>query len=420
MKKTNILLKIFIFTSITTLNARYEKIEKTDYPVKIDWFGFVRSDAFFDSRQVVAFRFGLELIYPKEQKLDKFGCDINATGKSGFSPCITRLDIEAVGPELFGTKVTGLIEAEFYGIDDFTAGLFDLRHALVFFEGKTQSLLIGQYWHPFTMDNCAPQVISNNSGEPMAPNARSPQILYMYQTDNFESNTTIFTQFMDTDTGPIGFTPEYSQNAILPGLNQQFVFKKNENNFIAISGNVKRIRPRLSINDQRTTASLTSYSGSVWARITTDKFALRSQAVYSQNGRILQMMSGYAVECKDPDGLEKYTNIDAAAWWVDLQYNYSDRFEPGLFVGYTKNVGASSGKVFLDNDGLPIFYGFDSRLDYVGRVSARVLYQFKNLQIGTEIEYTRAGFGPMQSDGKVNKENEAENIRALISFIYLF
>ena len=88
----------------------------------------------------------------------------------------TRLVGKITGPDAFGAKTSGYIEAEFFGTSDADVNGFRLRHAYVKLNWTTTELLIGQFWHPMFITESFPEVVSFNTGAPFQPFNRSPQI----------------------------------------------------------------------------------------------------------------------------------------------------------------------------------------------------------------------------------------------------
>ena len=75
MKKIFMILVVGIFATIS-LQAQDEEGKKPKFGIKLS--GFVKTDIFFDSRQVITARQGHFLLYPANENLDANGKDINA------------------------------------------------------------------------------------------------------------------------------------------------------------------------------------------------------------------------------------------------------------------------------------------------------------------------------------------------------
>ena len=148
----------------------------------IKFTGFVRSDFFYDTRQVIyptSLREGDYLLFPSNISKDANCKDVNAVGNFNFLSIQSRLSGAITGPDAFGAKTSGLIEADFFAnenanLDDING--FRLRHAFVKMNWTKTELLAGQYWNPmFPADNVA-AVISCNGGAPFQAFSRNPQL----------------------------------------------------------------------------------------------------------------------------------------------------------------------------------------------------------------------------------------------------
>ncbi|MEI6852634.1 MAG: hypothetical protein WCL06_07305, partial [Bacteroidota bacterium] len=123
----------------------------------IRFSGYVKNDIFFDSRKTVNALEGAFLLYPDNIKFDKDNVDINAHTRLTFLAIQSRLHGDIFGPDAFGAKTSGVIEAEFTGTQIGNANGFRLRHAYGKLSWESTDLLIGQTWHPMFVEGCFPE-----------------------------------------------------------------------------------------------------------------------------------------------------------------------------------------------------------------------------------------------------------------------
>lgn len=145
----------------------------------IEFSGFVKTDTFYDTRQTINIREGHFLLYPDNLLLDANKVDINAKPTFNMLSIQSRLKGAITGPEAFGAKTSGVIEADFFGNENASfidANGFRLRHAFLKLNWKTTELIAGQYWHPMFIAEAFPGVISFNTGAPFQPFSRNPQV----------------------------------------------------------------------------------------------------------------------------------------------------------------------------------------------------------------------------------------------------
>jgi hypothetical protein len=242
--KTTIILLILLAFSLS-LTAQEEKKE-----FGITFGGFIKSDFFYDSRQTVNIREGHFLLYPAEFLPDADNQDINAAPSLNFLSIQTRLTGTITTPDAFGARVKGVIEADFFGNEN--AAFIDangsrLRHAYAQLSWKKTELLLGQYWHPLFIPACFSDVVSFNTGSPIQPFSRNPQIRIMHHPGKFHLIAAIVAQRDFTSPGGSAAL----RNSTLPEFQAQAQFEtKNavtKKEFLAgIGGGVKWLKPLLN------------------------------------------------------------------------------------------------------------------------------------------------------------------------------
>lgn len=157
------------------LLKRIEKLEAEQKKPK-EWdasiYGWVRTEYNYDSRQsAYAREYNLNL-YPLDEKLDANGEDINAAGASNFLAITSRVGINFRGPDVWGAKASGKIEADFFGNTELnkttagtgSTGLLRLRHATATLAWSKTSVTFGQTWYPSFIPEVFPGVANFNTG----------------------------------------------------------------------------------------------------------------------------------------------------------------------------------------------------------------------------------------------------------------
>jgi len=107
-----------------------------------------------------------------------------------------------------------------------------------------------------------------------------------------------------------------------------------------------------------------------------------------------------------------YTPTATMSGWIDIHSN-GKTWQFGLFSGYSKNEGANE-TIAGKN------YSRGSNIDYVYRISPRVMYNDGKFRIAPEIDYTVAAYGTTDENGAVQDSNEVANFRFLIGVYYFF
>jgi len=384
----------------------------------IKFSGFVKTDIFYDTRQSSAstgIREGHFYLYPDNVLLDVNGNDLNANPSFNILSIQSRLKGNITGPDAFGAKTSGVIEAEFFGTGESDINGFRLRHALVKLDWLKTSLTIGQTWHPMFLTECFPGTISFNTGAPFTPFSRNPQVRVDRKFGELTLAITAYSQRDFTSMGPDGGSSKYLRNSGIPGLDIQLRVPAGTA-FTAWAGfDYKKLRPELSTSaNVETDATIGSISIFTTLKIKTKPVNVSLMGVYSQNGSDLVMIGGYAVkEITDlASNFKTYTTLNTGSTWVDLSTN-GKRVNMGLFVGYSKNLGAKE-----DITG-PI-YGRGNNIDHLFRISPRVTLTEGRLSFAAEVENTTAAYGSIGNQGKVTGTSNVNNLRILLSTIYKF
>jgi len=327
----------------------------------------------------------------------------------------SRLKGDISGPDAFGAKTSGVIEAEFFGTSEADINGFRLRHAFVKMDWKMTTLLIGQSWHPMFPAESFPGTISFNTGAPFTPFSRNPQVRVTRKFGDFSLSLTAYSQRDFTSSGPDGSSNKYLRNSGIPGSNLQMKLSADDMFTVWAGIDYKKLKPELRTTANiETDATIGSLSAFTTLKIKTEALNISVMCIYGQNASDLVMIGGYAVsQVIDPvTQVKSYTNINTGNLWADLSTN-GKKFTYGLFAGFSKNLGASdqiTGAV----------YGRGTNIDHLFRVAPRIIMTEGRLSFAAEVENTLAAYGTMQSNGKVINTNNVSNLRILLSTIYKF
>lgn len=393
----------------------------------IKFSGFVKTDVFYDTRQVVSIREGHFLLYPDNVMNDQDGIDINDASSFNILSIQTRLKGAITGPDAFGAKTSGLIEADFFGNENSNfqdVNGFRIRHAYVQLTWRKFELIAGQYWHPMFVAESFPSVLSFNTGAPFQPFSRNPQVRFTYKAGNFNTILTAFSQRDFQGAGPDGSSSKYLRNSGIPNLNLQFQYKLKDSEHMAVAGvDYKVIKPELYTSNVgltkkfATNTTIASYSAFASLKLKFKPLTFKLYGVYAQNATDLTMIGGYAVSSINDivTGDKTYCNMNTMSVWTELMTN-GKKVKFAVFGGYSKNLGAT------DSINSGIMYGRGLNIDYLYRVAPRVEFISGKFNTGLECEYTTAYFGKQNGDyeGGVTGSKAITNIRIMLSFIYNF
>ena len=245
MKK--FLLLTFAVCSFTG-NAQTPTATVAPVPAEKEWdvsmYGFIRTDYIWDSRKSAQVReYNLNL-YPLDETLDSNGKDINDSDASNFLSVVSRLGVKAKGPNVWGAKITGTLEGDFFGNTEATIGLFRLRHAYVNMDWAKTSITAGQTWYPTFIPEVFPGVANFSTGILFNPFGWASQVRIKQNfTKELSFAVTAYKEReFTTATATGGTQNSASINSALPTLHGQFQFK-NKNWIIGLGAEYKSLQP---------------------------------------------------------------------------------------------------------------------------------------------------------------------------------
>ena len=376
--------------------------------VDLSFTGFVRYDAFFDTRQVESLREGNLILYPKNEQKDIDGKDIN--DKSNFNMLViqTRFNTNIKGPNALDAKTFGYIEAEYFGNLESDINGFRLRHAYIQFDWDNTSLMLGQFWHPMFIIDVLPTF---NLAVPFIAYSRNPQIRFKHSYGSYNIIFTAFTQRDFRSTGPDGLSSTYLRNSVLPDLDLQIMYKEN-NNVIGAGIDYKVLTPRLKdLNNRATNEVISSFVYNTYFKLSLNPIIFKFNCIYGENVYDLTMIGGYAAKESNP--LE-YTNYKTLSIWTDV--SFGKEFQGALLLGYLKNFGAN------DNISKNYIYARTIDMDKLFRIAPAVIYNSGKTKFVFEVEYDVATYGipNYKNKSKIEDTKNISNLRFAFTTVYNF
>jgi hypothetical protein len=337
----------------------------------------------------------------------------------------SRVGIKVSGPEAFGAKTTGVIETDFFAQANANINLVRMRHAYVTLNWGTTELMAGQYWNPLFTAVCYPGVASFNTGAPIQPFARNPQLRLTQKLGDLKLILAALSQRDHASPGG----PSVLRNAGIPDMHLQLhyenSFSENSNLVAGVGTAYKRIVPSLTTSTgYKTTEKVAGTSFMGFLKLQTNALTFKIKETFGQNLYDMLNISTFAVTNVSNDVYlyPEYTPIRNNAIWADVQTNGST-FQVGLFGGYNQNLGASEeiipGSIEPGGRGV-------SKIDYILRVSPRVVFLSNKTKVAAEVEYTGAAFAnpnnPNDYDekGRITNSDYVANTRLLLSILYAF
>ncbi len=365
------------------------------------FFGFVKYDLFFDSREMVAARQGQYSLFPAGRVFNENGNDINDNFSFHMLAIQTRLGVDITGPDAFGAKSRAFVEGAFFGNIESDINGFRLRHAFVELNWDNRhKIMMGQFWHPLFAERAVPGVVGVNTGAPFKPFARNPQVRYTFTSGK---SSLILAALSQIDFASQGGTQSLRRSGI-PNLHAQ-IHHGFGNLLTGVGADFKILKPMIQTAEE----TISSYALTAFANYSRDPVRFLMQATYGQNLFDHLMLGGFGVR---ESGVEySLEAIETGAIWADFSFGQETRL--GIFGGYSRNYGA--------NNSITTPAGYrGSNVDHIWRVSPRIEWSSGPVRLSTEFEITAAAYGIPNAFGKVNVVETLTNYRFMFAAWYFF
>ncbi|MCH8569008.1 MAG: hypothetical protein LAT67_12115 [Balneolales bacterium] len=384
----------------------------------VNFSGFIKTDAYLDTRNMVSAREGQFALFPMPPSVGEDGNDVNENTQFNMVSIQTRLLASITGPDAFGARTSGLVEAAFFGVTDANINTLRLRHALLRLDWDHTQLMVGQFWHPMFVTQSFPNVVSFNTGVPFQPFSRNPQVRL---THNIEALTFMIAALSQRDFTGIGGSASL-RNSAIPNLHGQMQFHSGA---FRTGAGVDFKRVDISPAELEPVNSF-AYFGFVSYGFA-GSGALRIYGVYGENMTDHLMLGGVAAR-DTPNASNRFDTRPTRLYslWTELSSGFRGdaegvRYEIALFSGYSKNLGINESANFTPLPGSRglILSSQNQSIDNVWRIAPRFQVQSGNVRFSLELEYTAAGYGILNPDLTTTKNTTVGNFRTLFG-AYLF
>jgi len=330
------------------------------------------------------------------------------------------------GPEVWNAKTSAWVEGDFLGLGDATSRLVRMLRGYARLDWEKTNLILGLHIHPLYFLEMYPETISNSEGVMFDPFIYSSEARVTHKRDNFEI---VFAIIKD-------FSVESAKRAVLPELFWKFSVFIKEHTF-GCGVNYRVDIPRLKTDrGYKEDAHLSSVYPFVFALLKPGNFEFKLKFIYLENAANYFLLGAYGVTQRNPETDERFlTNMRTVVFWADLIYR-GKKLEPGIFIGYSRNIGASdpiikSYKGELGNDvSLLDVECAVTNAKYMFICMPRLRLKLGSFILGFEMEYFRASYARgyneenWQDDfddfGKVIRSRTVANTRFLFATRYEF
>lgn len=398
---------------VIAVNAQEVQTDQNSFGFK--FYGRIRADLFYNSRANNETVDGLFYMYPKDHQYDADGNDLNAEAQGNMYMLYTRLGVDIKGPNIGTAKTTAKIEADFRGSGT-TYAVPRIRHAYVNLAWQHSQVLVGQTWHPL-FGEVSPSMLNLSTGAPFQPFNRSPQIRYKYiHNKGLQLTAAAVWQQQYCSAGPEGKTYNYLKNGCIPELYAAIDYK-GKGWQAGVGAEMLSLRPRkqATIDDRiyKINERVTSLSVEAHAKYSGTNWNVSAKTVLANNLTQCSMLGGFAVTSIDQQTGEcDYTPFRHSMSWVN--FTYGKKWQPGIFIGYLKNLGTSKPIVGQQ-------YGVGLDVDQLLTTNIQLSYNLPHWKLGMEFTPSTAWYGKTDTaDGRVVDTHSVTNYRILGVMMYTF
>ena len=402
MKRTLIILSLLsLFPGVQSF------AQKTGF--KYDFYGFVRNDFFYSSRQSQTSEEGSFYLFPLDNNYDTEGNDLNARGSLNMYNMRTRLGLNVHGVNIGEAATSANVEVDFRGRGS-SIGMLRVRHAYFLLDWGDHSLLMGQTWHPL-YGNVSPEILDINSGAPYHPDDRAPQVRWRYTSDAIMLTATAAWQAQNKANGPAGSSSEYLTTGCIPEL---FVGVDYPGKYLTVGAGVEFQSLRMrnaSTQGYKVNERLSTLSYEIHAKYKKDLFLVAAKSFITSNRTMINTLGGFGVYVNDVStGEWGYSPIKYSHSW--LNFAYGSKVRANILLGYAKNLGADKDVVTLRGTG--------TNIDMLYSGVAGISYNLPHWKIGLEYNTTTAHYGTPDLKARVQDTHSVTNHRLMLTTQFSF
>ena len=422
MKKKFLLLLFCSFVIICV--CAQPEYEKSDKPVEVKWSGFIMNNVFYDTREMFDALDGQAILFPLPPDPDRNGHDLNDMPNISLLSFASRLRTNISGPDAFGAETTGYLEFDFTARSNSASLRF--RQAWVKFKWGNTDLLVGRTWNPFISTDVLPEVTGMSVGAPFQPFNRSDQLTLTQRIGNLSIILSALYQNDYVNNGPLGRTPAYQNNTLLPNLHAQLKYK-TEHTILGVGADYKRLKPLiftispLTGDRFKNNATLGCPALLTYAQIKKNMFTIGAKSILGYNVSENLMTGAFAIKSVDQTtGNEEYSPYKH--WFIWSHISYGRKLKAHLFTGYLKNLEALDPLIPPSANLTTTVFGLGEKISEMYRIAPSLSLTSGKVMIACELERNVAGYGEFDysNKGKIVNVNQVRSTRVLGTMFYFF
>lgn len=425
---------------------------KTEHAPSWHLFGHVKQIMFWNSRQIEGYREGDYTIIPNNKRPDVVGNDINSVGNFNFLAIDTTLSVTFGGIVIgkqHDIELVGRVGVNFLGVREQFINSPQLTYGYLGLKRKQTELLVGQYSLPLYIEDAGPNTVTWGYGSPIEAFTYVPQIRFTQKWgQTWELLISAHSEILEAAS--VGFLPQegppfdlpettfdsrFLRNAMTPVFNLNL--RKDNGPWSYIAGvQYRRIVPRLETDaDFKAHEHVNAISAFGLMKYQNEWLVSTAKFLYTENGFADTGIDTYGITGINPVTHRfTYAPVRAINLWLDCDFLRMERYNPGFFIGFYRNVGTTHPLMNLACDP---GYGFTSYRDliikpndfanneaidlgWMVKFNPRLFMKFHVFEMGLEFEYHAVGFGTIDQSGEPKNTNLVQQGRGNFACYYYF
>ena len=252
--------------------------------------------------------------------------------------------------------------------------------------------------------------------------SRAPQIRYRYTNKNFQLTGAAVWQSQYTSQGPEGKTHKYLKQSCIPEFYVGADYK-NGGLLAGVGIELLSLKPRtesiVNTDKYKVDERITTLSYEAHVKYTNKDWFIAAKSVLGSNLTQASGLGGFGIKSvNEQTGEQEYTPIRFSSSWFNVVYG--QKWKPGIFVGYAKNLGTSDA-LYAPKGNDAKLYGTGTDLNQLVTAGAELTYNVPHWKFGLEYTLSSAWYGSLNtSNGKIQDTHAVCNNRIVAVAMFMF
>ena len=215
------------------------------------------------------------------------------------------------------------------------------------------------------------------------------------------------TPFLTTSSSEFYVGADYKNGGLLAGVGIELLSLKPRTESIVNTDKYK-------VDERITTLSYEAH-----VKYTNKDWFIAAKSVLGSNLTQASGLGGFGIKSvNEQTGEQEYTPIRFSSSWFNVVYG--QKWKPGIFVGYAKNLGTSDA-LYAPKGNDAKLYGTGTDLNQLVTAGAELTYNVPHWKFGLEYTLSSAWYGSLNtSNGKIQDTHAVCNNRIVAVAMFMF